>query len=47
MKPHIFREYDIRGLVGEDLTEEVAKDIGQSNRHLSKEIWEECSRRQR
>lgn len=30
MNPHIFREYDIRGLVGEDLTEEVAKEIGQA-----------------
>ncbi len=30
MNPHIFREYDIRGLVGKDLTEEVAREIGQA-----------------
>jgi len=30
MNPHIFREYDIRGLVEKDLTEEVAKQIGQA-----------------
>jgi phosphomannomutase/phosphoglucomutase len=30
MNPNIFREYDIRGLVGKDLTKEVAKNIGQA-----------------
>ena len=30
MRSHIFRQYDIRGVVGEDLTEEVAKDIGKA-----------------
>lgn len=30
MNPHIFREYDIRGLVEKDLTETVAKQIGQA-----------------
>ncbi|MDD5454197.1 MAG: phosphomannomutase/phosphoglucomutase [Candidatus Ratteibacteria bacterium] len=30
MEPHIFREYDIRGLVEKDLTEEVARQIGQA-----------------
>lgn len=30
MNPYIFREYDIRGLVGKDLTEEVAKNIGKA-----------------
>src|SRR5260370_19206086 len=29
MNPHIFREYDIRGLVDKDLTAEVAKSLGQ------------------
>ncbi len=28
MNPHIFREYDIRGIVGEDLTEEVVEKLG-------------------
>ena len=30
MKGHIFRQYDIRGIVGEELTEEVARDIGRA-----------------
>ncbi len=30
MNPYIFREYDIRGLVGKELTEEVARQIGQA-----------------
>lgn len=30
MKPHIFRQYDIRGLVDKDLTEEIAKNIGKA-----------------
>jgi phosphomannomutase/phosphomannomutase/phosphoglucomutase len=30
MNPHIFRRYDIRGLVGRDLTESLAKQIGQA-----------------
>src|SRR5215471_6126254 len=29
MNPQIFREYDVRGLVDEDLTEEVAERLGQ------------------
>lgn len=29
MNPHIFREYDIRGLVDKDLTADVAKSLGQ------------------
>ncbi len=28
--PHIFREYDIRGVVGEDLTPEVAEGVGRA-----------------
>src|SRR5947209_19864325 len=28
MNPHIFREYDIRGLVDKDLTEDVAHQLG-------------------
>ncbi len=28
MNPRIFREYDIRGIVGEDLTEETVKELG-------------------
>ncbi len=28
MKPHIFREYDVRGLVDRDLNEEVAEQLG-------------------
>ena len=28
MNPHIFREYDIRGIVDRDITEDVARDIG-------------------
>jgi phosphomannomutase/phosphoglucomutase len=28
--PHIFRQYDIRGIVGEDLTEEVALGVGRA-----------------
>lgn len=28
MNPHIFRQYDIRGIVGEDLTRETASKIG-------------------
>jgi len=27
---HIFREYDVRGVVGDDLTEEVARDVGRA-----------------
>ncbi len=30
VSPYIFREYDIRGKVGEDLTEEVVKEIGKA-----------------
>ncbi len=30
MNPQIFREYDIRGLVDKDLTDEVARQIGQA-----------------
>ncbi|MFO7768311.1 MAG: phosphomannomutase, partial [bacterium] len=30
MNPHIFREYDIRGIAGEDLTDEVARNIGRA-----------------
>ncbi len=30
MNPYIFRQYDIRGIAGEDLTEEVAKNIGKA-----------------
>jgi len=29
MNPRIFREYDIRGIVGEDLTLEIVREIGQ------------------
>src|SRR5215213_7434928 len=28
--PHIFRQYDIRGVVGQDVTPEVAEQIGRS-----------------
>ncbi|MBC8450607.1 phosphomannomutase, partial [bacterium] len=28
MKSYIFREYDIRGVVGTDLTDDVVRDIG-------------------
>ena len=30
MKQHIFRQYDIRGIVGEDLTAEVTEGVGRS-----------------
>jgi phosphomannomutase / phosphoglucomutase len=30
MNPHIFRQYDIRGIVGRDLDERVAENIGRS-----------------
>ena len=30
ISPYIFREYDIRGKVGEDFTEEVVKEIGKA-----------------
>ena len=30
MKPEIFREYDVRGLVDSDITPEVARLVGQS-----------------
>jgi len=30
MKPHIFRQYDIRGVVGEDLDAEVTRAVGQA-----------------
>jgi phosphomannomutase / phosphoglucomutase len=30
MNPNIFREYDIRGIVGEDLTEKTVKQIGRA-----------------
>jgi phosphomannomutase/phosphoglucomutase len=30
MNPHIFREYDIRGVVGEDLTEETVLDLARA-----------------
>ena len=28
MESYIFREYDIRGVVGRDLTDDVVRDIG-------------------
>nr|NIR45898.1 phosphomannomutase/phosphoglucomutase [Gemmatimonadota bacterium]NIS02564.1 phosphomannomutase/phosphoglucomutase [Gemmatimonadota bacterium]NIT68440.1 phosphomannomutase/phosphoglucomutase [Gemmatimonadota bacterium]NIU51892.1 phosphomannomutase/phosphoglucomutase [Gemmatimonadota bacterium]NIV24995.1 phosphomannomutase/phosphoglucomutase [Gemmatimonadota bacterium] len=30
LNPHIFREYDIRGIVGEDLTPEIARAVGRA-----------------
>lgn len=30
MKPHIFREYDIRGVVGTELTDDLVRDIGRA-----------------
>lgn len=30
MNPRIFRQYDIRGIVGEDLTEETVKELGRA-----------------
>ena len=30
LSPFIFREYDIRGRVGEDFTEEVVREIGRA-----------------
>jgi phosphomannomutase/phosphoglucomutase len=30
MKPHIFRQYDIRGIVGEDLDDSVAERVGRA-----------------
>jgi phosphomannomutase/phosphoglucomutase len=30
MNPHIFRQYDVRGLVSEDLTEEVVTNLGRA-----------------
>lgn len=30
LKPHIFREYDVRGVVGPDLTEEVVETLGKA-----------------
>jgi phosphomannomutase/phosphoglucomutase len=30
MKEHIFREYDIRGVVDEDLTDEVVYNLGRA-----------------
>jgi len=30
MNPEIFREYDIRGVVDKDLTDEIARQIGQA-----------------
>jgi len=30
MKPHIFRQYDIRGIVGEDLSAEVTEGVGRA-----------------
>jgi phosphomannomutase/phosphoglucomutase len=49
MNPHIFREYDIRGLVDKDLTAEVAKSLGQGlgtmvrrNRGSSVAVGRDC-----
>jgi phosphomannomutase/phosphoglucomutase len=30
LNPHIFRQYDIRGVVGPDVTAEVAEGIGRA-----------------
>ncbi|KUK18741.1 MAG: Phosphoglucomutase/phosphomannomutase alpha/beta/alpha domain III, partial [Thermodesulfobacterium commune] len=30
VSPYIFREYDIRGKVGEDFTEEIVREIGRA-----------------
>jgi phosphomannomutase/phosphoglucomutase len=30
MNPHIFRKYDIRGVIDQDLTEEVVRDVGRA-----------------
>ena len=30
VNPHIFRQYDIRGVVGSDVTAEVAESIGRA-----------------
>ena len=40
MKKSIFREYDIRGVVGRDLTPEVVRDIGQAVGSLAAERGE-------
>lgn len=42
MKKSIFREYDIRGIVGRDLTPEVVHDIGQAVGSLAAERGETC-----
>ena len=34
MNPNIFREYDIRGIVGQDLTDETVAVLAQGNRHV-------------
>ena len=34
MKSHIFRQYDIRGIVGEDLDPEVTEAVGRALGHV-------------
>ena len=38
LSPYIFREYDIRGKVGEDFTEEVVREIGKAYGTVVKRI---------
>lgn len=42
MRKSIFREYDIRGVVGRDLTPEVVRDIGQAVGSLAADRGEYC-----
>ncbi|HEV3050697.1 MAG TPA: hypothetical protein VGX50_10325, partial [Longimicrobium sp.] len=36
VNPHIFRQYDIRGVVGPDVTAEVAESIGRAFASLAR-----------
>jgi phosphomannomutase len=36
LNPHIFRQYDIRGVVGPDITPEVAEGIGRAFASLAR-----------
>ena len=40
LSPHIFREYDIRGIVGQDLTPALAGEVGRSYGTILVERWE-------
>lgn len=44
IKDEIFRAYDIRGIVGESLSSEVAKEIGRAYCALLKKLYPLCKK---